>query len=165
MKYMDMLVKLYDLPDREAFVQQVRRQQIVIRRPMAYERRTVCDWVRLHYNPLWAEECAVAFGHQPIGCYIAVKEDILCGFCCLNVTYRNFIGPIGVMPRFQLKGVGRSLLLTAAGEMHRAGFAYAVIGDAGEPDFFKRAAKAVEIPDPNPGSYPPKLSPRVPEKG
>jgi GNAT superfamily N-acetyltransferase len=155
---MDMLIKLYDLPSQEAFVEQVTRQHIVIRRAMAYERSTVCDWVRRHFNPLWAEECAVAFGHQPIGCYIAVKDDALCGFCCLNATYRNFIGPIGIASSFQSKGVGRSLLLTAAEEMHRAGFAYAVIGDAGEPGFFKRAARAVEIPDSTPGSYPPKLT-------
>ena len=155
---MDMLIKLYALPSRGVFTGTLQRQNIIIRRAMAYERRIVSEWVRQNFNTLWAEECAVAFGHRPIGCHIAVKDDILCGFCCQNVTYRNFIGPIGVAPRFQSKGIGRSLLLTSAEDMHHNGFAYAVIGDAGEPAFFKRVAKAMEIAGSTPGPYPPRLS-------
>jgi len=154
---MDMLIKLYELPHCEAHSEPIRRQRIHIRRAMAYERRKVRDWVHKTFNPLWAEECTVAFGRQPIGCYIAVKEDAICGFCCLDVTYRNFIGPIGIAPSYRSKGVGGSLLLTAAEEIHKAGFAYAIIGDVGEPDFFRRVANAMDIPDTTPGPYPPKL--------
>lgn len=39
--------------------------------------------------------------------------------------------------------------------MRRAGYTCAVIGNAGEPGFFKLAAEAVEILDANPGSRPP----------
>ena len=155
---MDMLIKLYDLPDCEALSGSIGRQHIQIRRAMAYERRKVRDWVRRNFNSFWAEECTVAFGRQPIGCYIAVRDVTLCGFCCLDVTYQNFIGPIGITPQFRSKGVGRALLLAAADELQRAGFAYAVIGDAGEPEFFKRAAKALEIQDSTPGPYPPKIT-------
>jgi predicted N-acetyltransferase YhbS len=55
------------------------------------------------------------------------------------------------------RGVGRALLLSAAAELHLNGFAYAVVGDVGEPDFFKRSAGALEIPDSTPGGYPPKI--------
>lgn len=158
---MDMLIKLYNLPDRHALVGSIHRQNIQIRRAMPYERTNVCDWVKETFNPLWAEECHVAFGRQPIGCYLAVQTDAICGFCCLDVTYRNFIGPIGISPRYRSSGVGRYLLLTVAEEIHRAGFAYAVIGDAGEPDFFRKAVNAMDIPDSSPGPYPPKLRSRT----
>lgn len=154
---MDMLIKLYDLPDSEAIVEALELERICIRRAMAYERRTVGDWVLKNFNALWAEECATAFGRQPVGCYIAVKGDTLCGFCCLGVTFRNFIGPIGIGEDMRSKGVGRSLLLMAADEMHKSGYAYAVIGDVGEPGFFKRAANAVEIPESSPGPYPSRI--------
>ncbi len=154
---MDMLIKLYDLPNRHALEGPIQRRNIHIRRAMPYERRNVCDWVDENFNPLWAEECKVAFGRQPIGCYLAVKKDTICGFCCLDVTYRNFIGPIGVSQRYRSSGVGRYLLLTVAEEISKAGFAYAVIGDAGEPEFFRNAVNAMDIPDSTPGPYPPKL--------
>lgn len=154
---MDMLIKLYDPPNSNAIINSLEQQQILIRRAMAYERATVCDWVREKFNPLWGEECAAAFGRQPIGCYIAVKNDAICGFCCLDVTFLNFIGPIGIEPAIRRKGVGRWLLLTAADEMRKAGYAYAVIGDVGEPGFFRKAANAFEIPDSSPGPYPPRI--------
>jgi len=155
---MDMLIKLCALPDTDTLSESIRRQNIRIRRAMAYERRKLIDWVHENFNPLWADECAVAFGRQPIGCYLAVKGDAICGFCCLDVTYRNFIGPIGIASKCRSKGVGRYLVLTAAEELHKAGFAYAIVGDAGEPEFFRKAANAIGIPDSAPGPYPPKLA-------
>ncbi len=123
---------------------------------MAYERRKVVDWVRRQFNALWAEECAVAFGRQPVGCYVAVKDDAIFGFCCLDVTWRNFIGPIGIDGGHRSKGIGRALLLAAAQEMRASGYAYAVVGDVGEPGFFRRAANALDIPNSTPGPYPPR---------
>lgn len=155
---MDMLIKLYDLPDREAYAKSLRRQHIRIRRAMPYERRRVVDWVHENFNPMWADECTVAFGRQPIGCYIAVEGDAICGFCCVDVTYRNFVGPIGIAPHVRSKGIGGYLLLTAAEEIYKAGYAYAIVGDAGSPGFFKKVANAMEIPDSTPGPYPPKLA-------
>ena len=154
---MDMLIKLYELPNRNALAGPIRRQNIHIRRAMPYERRNVCDWVDENFSPLWAEECKVAFGRQPIGCYIAVQKGSICGFCCLDVTFRNFIGPIGIAPGCRSGGIGRYLLLTVAKEIQKAGFAYAVIGDAGEPGFFRKAVNAMDIPDSTPGPYPHKL--------
>ncbi len=154
---MDMLIKLYELSDRVDLCASIHGQQIQIRRAMAYERRRVIDWVLENFNPTWAQECEVAFGRQPIGCYIAVKANAICGFCCLDVTYRNFIGPIGIAPHCRSKGIGGLLLLTIAKEIRSAGFAYAIIGDVGEPEFFRRVVNAMDIPDSTPGPYPSKL--------
>lgn len=156
---MDMLIKLYALPACQTAVETLGSQGIRIRRAMAYERAKVTEWVEQTFNPLWADECVVAFGRRPVGCYIAVQNNAVCGFCCLDTTFQNFIGPIGVHRDCRSRGVGRGLLLlSAASELHLNGYAYAVVGDAGEPEFFKRSAGALEIPDSTPGAYPPKIS-------
>ena len=153
---MDMLIKLYALPSGQKFAEKLGRRGIHIRRAMAYERGPVARWVESAFNSLWSDECSVAFSRQPIGCYIAVNADTLLGFCCLNVTYRNFIGPIGVSPKHRNQGVGKGLLISVANELYRSGYAYAVVGDVGAPGFFAKAAGAFEIPDSTPGAYPPR---------
>jgi ribosomal protein S18 acetylase RimI-like enzyme len=124
---------------------------------MAYERGLVVKWVQTAFNTFWSDECEVAFSRQPIGCYIAVRQSAIVGFCCLNVTYRNFIGPIGVDRNCRGQSIGKDLLMAAANELYRTGYAYAVVGDAGAPGFFSNAAGAVEIPDSSPGAYPRKI--------
>ena len=42
---MDMLVRLYDLPDIEEDLRRLEREGFLIRRPGAYERHLVADWV------------------------------------------------------------------------------------------------------------------------
>lgn len=156
---MDMLIRLYDLPHREASISRLNDQAIQVRRAMPYERSCILEWVRDAFNQPWADECAVAFGRQPVGCYIAVSDasTAICGFCCLDATFKNFVGPIGVKKTCRTRGIGRGLLLAAAHELYLAGYAYAIVGDAGEPGFFKRAVNAVEIPGSTPGAYPPKI--------
>jgi hypothetical protein len=93
---MDMLIDLSCLPAIETLQDLVIPNGVQIRRAMAYERRKVCRWVESTFSPGWADECTVAFGRQPIGCYIAIDSNRLCGFCCLETTHLNFVGPIGV---------------------------------------------------------------------
>jgi len=38
-------------------------------------------------------------------------------------------------------------------DMHAAGYGYAIVGHVGEPEFFRRIAGAIEIPDSTPGLY------------
>jgi len=150
----DMLVKLYELPEFDIRLSRLEEAGIIIRRPMAYERHQVIRWVADHFNDLWASECAVAFGHAPADCHIAVRSDRIVGFCCVNCTFRNFLGPVGVAADSRGAGVGGSLVWAALNGLRHEGFAYAVIGDAGEPDFFKKACGAVEIAGSTPGPYP-----------
>lgn len=154
---MDMLVKLYALPPFTNVQKKIHGNGINIRRAMAYERGKVCRWVERIFNPLWSDECATAFGRQPLGCYVAIKEESIIGFCCIEVTYQNFIGPIGVKANHQGEGVGKGLLLAAASDLYAFGYAYAIIGDVGAPEFFERSLGAIEIPDSSPGAYPPKI--------
>ena len=41
----DMLVRLYDLPDSSEIYQGIEAQGVILRRPMAYERHIIADWV------------------------------------------------------------------------------------------------------------------------
>ena len=153
----DMLVRLYRLAQLDPHLAMLEQQGVAVRRAMAYERKITVQWVTETFNDLWAGECATSFGHQPIGCYIAVKDQRIVGFSCLNCTFRNFVGPIGVSPKNREAGIGRALLLACLHEMKMAGYAYAIVGDAGQPAFFERASGAISISDSTPGPYPPKL--------
>jgi len=153
----DMLIKLYDLPAQEKVLSRLDQFGISIRRAMAYEQSKVHDWVKETFNIQWADECRAAFGGQPIGCLLALKKDTICGFCCIDCTFRNFVGPIGISTEFRNKGVGQALLAVSLAAMQAQGYAYAIVGNAGEPGFFQRAAGAVVIPASTPGPYPPRL--------
>jgi hypothetical protein len=160
---LDMLVKLYRLPD----VYQLQQTQDLlgtrVRRAMAYEKDTVLKWVEQCFGnaaPGWKSEADLAFSHSPIACHIAVQDGIIVGFVCHEVTSRNFLGPIGVSTEKRGNGIGKLLLITALEALRAKGYAYAVIGQAGEPEFFRKTAGAIEIPDSQPGCYPPGLRPR-----
>lgn len=153
----DMLVKLYALPATDHDIDPLDGMGITVRRPMVYERQALVKWVSNSFNSQWSQECAFAFSNHPIGCYIALHDGALIGFCCVNCTFKNFVGPIGVVKQQRRRGVGRSLLWSALYDLRLQGYAYAIIGDAGEPGFFEKAVGAVEITDSKPGPYPPKL--------
>ncbi len=150
----DLLVRLYDLPPLGPTLAVTDREGVEIRRALALERRRVCRWVEDAFNERWASEVEMAFGAQPVRCLIAIGEGgALAGFACHDVTFRGFFGPIGVHPDFRGRGVGKALCLRGLHAMWEEGFAYAIVGDAGEPDFFIRIAGALEIPDSTPGAY------------
>ncbi len=153
----DLLVALYQVTGADAYRGKIEARGITVRRAMPYERRIVIGWVADNFGASWSDECATAFGHQPIGCYLAVKADQIVGFSCLDTTFKNFIGPIGVAGGYRQSGVGGALLQVCLKEMAMAGYAYAIIGDAGEPDFFRKVAGASIIDASTPGPYPPRL--------
>ncbi|MCP4744993.1 MAG: GNAT family N-acetyltransferase [Desulfobacteraceae bacterium] len=155
----DMLVKLWALPNAAQFKSvQSDIGRIVVRRAMAYERRQIAAWVERAFNPQWADESIQAFGHHPIACFIALDNDRLCGFSCFDCTFRGFFGPAGVRKDMRAMGIGARLLLETLQAMYARGYAYAVIGDAGAPDFFRKVAGAVDIDDSSPGPYPRKIT-------
>src|SRR6266849_2854121 len=106
---MDMLVKLYDLPDSRGSFERLRQRGIHIRRALTAEKHKVAAWVRENFAEGWASETEIAFGRQPISCFIAVKAGKIAGFACHDVTCRNFFGPTGVEPESRKNGVGRLL--------------------------------------------------------
>ncbi len=149
----DMLVRLYDLPESADLYEKLRGEGIVLRRPGAYEKHLVARWVGETFSPKWQSECEVAFARQPVSCFIATREKKLLAFACYETTCRGFFGPMGVSPDLRGGGLGKAVLLLALEVMREQGHAYAIIGGVGPKEFYARTVGAIEIPGSDPGIY------------
>ena len=149
----DMLVRLYDLPDSSKVYRGVEARGVILRRPMAYERHVLADWVGKHFSPKWVSEVKVALGRQPVSSYVATLDSEILGFACYETTCKGYFGPTGVKESERGSGLGTALLFKALEAMRSEGYAYAVIGGVGPKEFYERACGAFEIPGSNPGVY------------
>lgn len=149
----DMLVRLYDLPDSRALYDRVEGSGVILRRPRAYEKHLVEDFVRKHFSPKWVSELQVAFSRVPISCFIATKDKEVLGFACYETTAKGYFGPTGVSQEARGMGLGKALLMKALEAQREAGYAYAFIGGVGPKEFYAKAVGAVEIPGSDPGLY------------
>ena len=155
----DLLIKLYDLPDLETCAVRVEKHKIVLRRARAYEKSQVVKWVCDTFGQGWADECEVAFTHQPISCFIANAEGSIAGFACYDCTGRDFFGPVGVLESFRGKGIGTALVAQSLKAMASIGYAYAIIGDGESAmEFYSRTFDVLPIPGSTPGIYRDKIS-------
>jgi len=150
---MDMLVKLYDLPDPSAAFAQLLKQGVQIRRALAPEKHKIVAWVRENFGEGWASETEIAFARQPISCFIAVKDARVVGFACHDATCRNFFGPTGVEPQARKHGVGTGLLFACLDAMRQQGFGYAIVGGVGPTAYYSKTVGAVPIEGSEPGVY------------
>jgi ribosomal protein S18 acetylase RimI-like enzyme len=150
---MDMLVKLYDLPDSRAVMERPTQAGVSIRRALVPEMHRVTAWVKDNFSDGWASETEVAFSRQPVSCFIAVKAGKIVGFACHDVTCRNFFGPTGVDPKVRKNGAGTALLLACLEDMKYQGFGYAIIGGVGPADYYAKAVGAVAIEGSDIGIY------------
>jgi len=149
---MDMLIKLYEAgaPALAAI------KGLVVRKPLAPEHNHVIGWIGNFFSPGWASEARAALANRPLSLFVAVRDvpsPKLVGFCCYDATARGFVGPIGVVADARRTGVGAALLEACLADMRSLGYAYAVAGHVGEPEFFRRAAGATEIEGSTPGIY------------
>ena len=150
---MDMLVKLYDLPDSRASFERLRRERIEVRRALVAEKHKVTVWVRENFAEGWVSEAEIAFARQPVSCFIAVAEGRIVGFACHDATCRNFFGPTGVASEMRKKGIGTALLFACLEDMRQQGFGYAVIGGVGPAAYYSKIVGAVPIEGSEPGVY------------
>ncbi|MBU6459242.1 MAG: GNAT family N-acetyltransferase [Bradyrhizobium sp.] len=150
---MDMLVKLYDLPDSRSAFARLREAGIDVRRALAPEKHKVIAWVHRTFSEGWASEAEVAFSRHPVSCFIAVDRGNLAGFACHDATCPNFFGPTGVEPVARKKGIGAALLFACLEDMRQAGYGYAIIGGVGPADFYSRTVGAIAIEGSEPGIY------------
>ncbi|MGN0762088.1 MAG: GNAT family N-acetyltransferase [Aristaeellaceae bacterium] len=149
----DMLVHLLDLPDAAPYDAACRKAGIRIIRAMAPDQKTITAWVEKHFGPCWASECAVCFTHQPITCFIAVREKEILGFACYEATCKAFFGPIGVREDLRGSGIGAALLIHCLHGLRDLGYAYGIIGGVGPVPFYEKTVHATLIPDSTPGIY------------
>lgn len=150
---MDMLVKLYDLPDSRDIFAQLATAGIAVRRAMAPDRHKVVTFVKKEFSEAWASETEVAFARQPVTCFIAARGRQLIGFANHDATCPNFFGPTGVLESARNKGVGKALLFACLEDMRAQGYAYAIIGGVGPAEFYTRTVGAVAIEGSVPGIY------------
>lgn len=149
----DLLVKLYELPPLRGACEAAGAEGVTIRRVLVPERSLVVDWVATEFTSGWANECRVATSRHPVSCFVAIADSSPVGFCCYNATFMGFFGPIGVGESHRGRGLGTALTLASLHALKNEGFAYAVIGAAGSPDYFARIAGATVIDDSSPGPY------------
>lgn len=156
MRYFDMLVKLYELPENHSIDSALFAEQIRIHRPMASDKDKIAGFVRTHFSDVWANEFEKAMCQNPVSCFVAVKEGReIIGFSCYDASYANFFGPIGVLETYRGKNIGKELLLHALYAMREEGYAYGIIGWSSEKNapFYEKAANATEIENSFPGIY------------
>jgi GNAT superfamily N-acetyltransferase len=143
---MDMLIALHALAPPTA-------HSVLVRKPLACEHALVGAWVAATFSAGWSSEVHAALCNRPTTLFIAQRDTSLLGFCCYDATARGFVGPIGVLESERGKGTGAALLLTCLHDMRTMGYGYAIAGWVGEPEFFRKVAGAIEIPDSTPGIY------------
>lgn len=151
----DMLVKLYELPRLEPVIEEVRKHGIEIKRPIGPEKYFVVEWVRQKFGNHWASETDMTFSNKPISSFIAIDTNTgkIVGFACYDATVRGFFGPTGVDEAYRGKNIGTALLLSCLHDMYNVGYAYAVIGDPGPIEYYRKTVGAIEIENSYPGIY------------
>jgi ribosomal protein S18 acetylase RimI-like enzyme len=149
----DMLVRLYDLPESAATYQAVTERGVTLRRARAFEKHTVAEFARENFSPKWVSEVEVAMSRQPIACFIATRDKQILGFACYDTTQRGFFGPTGVSESARGLGLGKALLFKALEGLRDIGYAYAIIGGVGPKEFYAKNCGAIEIPGSDPGTY------------
>jgi hypothetical protein len=150
---MDMLVKLYALPDSRDAFERLGKAGITTRRALAPEKHRVVAWVRQNFSEAWASEVDVAFSRQPVSCFIAIRQKSILGFACHDATCRNFFGPTGVEANERKHGIGKALLFNCLEAMKQQGYGYAIIGGVGPAEFYAKAVGAIPIEGSEPGVY------------
>lgn len=145
----DLLVRLYDLPERQTALP----GGVAVRRALPPESEIILDWITARFGRHWRGEAVLGLTQQPPTVFVAIRGGQLLGFAGYDLTAKGFFGPTGVDEAERGKGIGEALLLATLRAMAAAGYAYAVIGDAGPVDFYVKRLGAIEIPGSSPGIY------------
>ncbi len=149
----DMLVRLYDLPDSAELYRETAAKGVTLRRARAFEKHTVAAFAKAHFSEKWVSEVEVAMTRQPVACFIATRDKAILGFACFDTTQRGFFGPTGVSEDARGLGLGKALLMKSLEALREIGFAYAIIGGVGPRNFYAKTCGAIEIPGSDPGTY------------
>jgi N-acetylglutamate synthase-like GNAT family acetyltransferase len=149
----DMLVRLYSLPETTNLYGSIESKGVVLRRARAFEKHTVTEFIRTHFSAKWISESEIALSRQPVSCFIATKDKKILGFACYETTARGFFGPTGVAEEARGLGLGKGLLFKCLESMRENGHAYAFIGGVGPREFYEKACGATVIEGSDPGVY------------
>ena len=150
----DMLVRLYDLPDAQPYIDRAQTAGLRIRRAEPWERTAFRSFVESTFGTRWADEAEAAFSRQPITAYVATHERDIVGFAVYECTRRGYFGPTGVREDLRGNAAGAALLFACLRSMSELGYAYAVIGGVVEArPFYEKVCGAFVIPGSEKGIY------------
>jgi predicted N-acetyltransferase YhbS len=149
----DMLVRLLHLPPIEPELSRMDEQGVVVRRPNAFEWTGLREWIGERFGVSWVDEASVAFAHQPVTAFIAIRERSILGFAVYDCVWRGGFGPTGVDASERGKGIGRALLLACLHAARNEGYVYYQIAGVGPADFYKKAVGADVISGQHPNVY------------
>ena len=164
----DMLVRLYSLPEIHPILEKLYTNRFVIRRAHPAKSGIIVSWVRCQFHEKWAAECRAALENRPTTCFIATElqpkqeqnddpynlhPESLVGFACYDTVAKGMFGPEAVQLDFRGCGIGKALLLACMHAMADDGYAYAVIAWAGPIEFYKQSVGASIIDDSEPGIF------------
>lgn len=141
----DMLVRLYALPDSRKLYGACENGGVLLRRPGVYEKHLLEQFVGEHFSPKWVSEVSVAMARQPVSCYIATREGRILGFACYDTTCKSYFGPTGVSEEARGLGIGKALLYKCMEALRDQGYAYGIIGGVGPIAFYEKAIGATVI--------------------
>ena len=134
----DLLVPLYKLPVVDDELARLRGEGIVVRRAFPFDLSRTRRFIARTFSESWADETEAGFARQPITCWIAISEQKVIGFACVDATMRGFFGPTGVEPTFRGRGIGAALLLSALHGLKEMGYGYGIIAGAGPVAFYEK---------------------------
>ncbi|MBM7551545.1 GNAT family N-acetyltransferase [Thalassobacillus pellis] len=155
----DMLVKLYDLEKYEqkhiSQLKQLESEGIAIKRALPLDKQLIVAYIKEHFNDGWANEAEAALYNQPASCFIAVKNNQVCGFACYDATAKGYFGPLGVSKTLRGKGVGTLLTKECLLAMKEQGYGYGIIGwvSGTTIDYYHKKFGAIPIENSHPGVY------------
>lgn len=148
----DMLVRLYDLPDVSELYAKMEDREITLRRARAFEKHNVAEFAA-KFSEKWKSEVEVAITRQPAACFVATADKKILGFACYDTTMKGFFGPTGVLEAARGQGIGKALLFRSLEALREEGYAYAIIGGVGPREFYEQACGAMEITSSDPSIY------------
>ena len=142
----DMLVRLLDLPSTLEKENQLEKENIIFRRPIAPEKSIIINWVRKNFSEYWANEVDIAFSSNPVTCFLAQRDNEILGFSCYECTGKNFFGPTGTLESERNNGIGKVLLIKSLEGLKTLGYTYGIIGGVGPAEYYAKAvgAKIIE---------------------
>lgn len=115
-----------------------------LRRPEHGERERVLAFIEREFGRIWRFEAAKAFEDELPRIFITEEEGEVTGFAAHDVNNRGlgFFGPTGVAKALRGRGLGCALLLASLADLHRLGYARAVIPWTDALDFYRKCSGA-----------------------
>lgn len=133
----DMIVNLTNLPTT------IIPKGIEIKKAFVGDKEFILDFVNNNFKRSWVFEVEKAILENK--CFIATKDNKICGFSCYDVSAKGFFGPIGIESEKRNLGIGKSLLLKTLENMHYDGYGYAIIGWVSKAEHFYRKTVNAEF--------------------